>query len=198
MFDYALAERKLLAASQMTMHQREGEDEERTPQEEKRDGDDELMVELPPPYPTPGERVVPAYGRNISFLGASAKYFHLCLVPKGGVGDSAHNPLETSKAQQQGDNAPDPLQSPNVANLGSVAEVAEVPALASESFQLTLLPTKTGLVAAGGLRVILLEELYDDDGPGGGLFGSGKARKRVEVKVLKEWDCMGEFWITSN
>jgi hypothetical protein len=63
-----------------------------------------------------------------------------------------------------------------------------------------------GFSGIGGLRVILIEDqLVDEDrtilnDAGGGLFSvdqndTSGVRRSTEVRILKEWDTIGEIWV---
>lgn len=61
---------------------------------------------------------------------------------------------------------------------------------ASQTFELTFLPQCTGLVCAGGLRVILIgDHLSNAD------VEPGKYAAVEELRTLKELDVIAEVWI---
>lgn len=63
----------------------------------------------------------------------------------------------------------------------------------SWDFELEYLPRKTGFWNVGGLRVVLVGDRYEDEDN----VGNGEERKIETVRVLKEWDVVGEVWVKS-
>lgn len=59
-------------------------------------------------------------------------------------------------------------------------------------FEMSWMPVKRGFVQVGGLRVVLVEDgIEGKEGGGGGGGGGGGA-----PRVVKEWDVVGEMWVS--
>ncbi|KAH9901130.1 DUF974-domain-containing protein [Cubamyces lactineus] len=66
---------------------------------------------------------------------------------------------------------------------------------ASQEFELSYLPLKTGFTTVGGLRVLLVEDrLADEDD---GFEGVIAGQYATEPRTLREWDVVGEIWVKS-
>ncbi|KAF7311658.1 hypothetical protein MKEN_01069400 [Mycena kentingensis (nom. inval.)] len=59
----------------------------------------------------------------------------------------------------------------------------------AQDFELQYMPLMTGLSTVGGLRAILLEDKNPDD--------EERLHMRAEPKTLKQWDVVGEIWVSS-
>lgn len=64
----------------------------------------------------------------------------------------------------------------------------------SWDFELEYLPRKTGFWNVGGLRAVLVGDRYEDEENVG---ANGEERKIETMRVLKEWDVVGEVWVRS-
>lgn len=73
----------------------------------------------------------------------------------------------------------------------------------SQDFELSYIPLVGGFSTVGGFRVILIEDqilnqsenlLNDGDG---GRFGTGANGVRMDARVMKEWNVIGEIWVQS-
>jgi trafficking protein particle complex subunit 13 len=65
---------------------------------------------------------------------------------------------------------------------------------AAQEFDLSYLPLVKGFSSIGGLRIILVEDrLDDDDRPTSDV--ATDARRLADVRILKDWDVIGEIWV---
>jgi len=60
----------------------------------------------------------------------------------------------------------------------------------SWDFEFTYLPVRTGFSTVGGLRVLLVDDRIEDD-------GDDARRRTVPTRMLREWDVVGEIWVSS-
>lgn len=64
----------------------------------------------------------------------------------------------------------------------------------AQEFNLSYLPLVKGFSSIGGLRIILVEDrLDDDDRPMSDV--ANDARRLADVRILKDWDVIGEIWV---
>ncbi|KII88914.1 hypothetical protein PLICRDRAFT_138993 [Plicaturopsis crispa FD-325 SS-3] len=91
------------------------------------------------------------------------------------------------------------------AQSGSPSGFESTPAKAEavREFELTYLPLRKGFVTAGGLRILLVEDKVDDgDDDGASTLVDGRrddtgSQRQSDVRTLKEWDIIGEFWVNT-
>jgi hypothetical protein len=137
-------------------------------------------VVLPPPFTDEEEDKKFANSRGVVFLGPSAIFLE---------------PIRLSGSTANGQGGDD-----------GEGDDATVRAEASQEFDLSYVPLVKGFSGIGGLRVILIEDqLVDEDrtilnDAGGGLFSvdqndTSGVRRSTEVRILKEWDTIGEIWV---
>lgn len=135
---------------------------------------------LPPPFADDTVDGKLAKSRSILFLGSSAIFLDPIRL--------SALPAEINESEENGEsNAPPRAE-------------------ASRQFELSYMPLNKGFSSIGGLRVILVEDrmvegdnIAPDDSPNG-LFGAAghlEAHRQPEVRVLKEWDVIGEVWVKS-
>ena len=63
---------------------------------------------------------------------------------------------------------------------------------ASQEFQLTYVPRKSGFLTVGGLCVLVVEDrLAEEDDHADG------ATLPIEPRILKEWEVVAEVWVKS-
>ncbi len=63
---------------------------------------------------------------------------------------------------------------------------------ASQEFELSYVPRKSGFLAVGGLRILIVEDrLVDEDESADGPVPV------MEPRTLKEWEVVGEVWVKS-
>lgn len=132
-------------------------------------------VALPPPFADDHEDGKLSKSKGVLFLGSSAIFL---------------DPIRLSSPAPEGSESTDNEPDPSMRVEGS------------QDFELSFIPLVKGFSTVGGLRVILIEdriidqsEKVSNDGDGG-LFGTG-VRRQVDVRVLKEWDVIGEIWVQS-
>jgi len=65
---------------------------------------------------------------------------------------------------------------------------------AAQEFNLSYLPLVKGFSTVGGLRVILVED-HLEDADDASQNDSNDARRQAQVRVLREWDVIGEIWV---
>jgi len=78
--------------------------------------------------------------------------------------------------------------------------------VASQELELDYLPLKTGFITVGGLRVVVVEDRLADgeaseEGDEAGKAEHGenaRVRPLDSVRVLKEWDVVGELWVKGS
>jgi len=68
---------------------------------------------------------------------------------------------------------------------------------AIQDFELTYMPLVKGFTTVGGLRVLLVDDKYVGDGDFSEDDVHDEKLRRREVKILKEWDVIGEIWVSS-
>ncbi|KZT66827.1 DUF974-domain-containing protein [Daedalea quercina L-15889] len=149
-------------------------------------------VVLPPPFtedPTDGKG--PSRSSHVVYQGSSALLLpQLRLIAPtrtagAGAGESAPS-HERSVSTSTADSAESELQ--------DMAKNTAVRAVASQDFTLSYMPLRAGFAAFGGVRVLLIEDRIVDDGE---VVGDGAAQDHPQLRVLKEWDVVGEVWIES-
>jgi len=129
-----------------------------------------VVLFLPPPYTNEADDKKLANSKDVLFLGPSAIF----LKPIWFSGSTREN----------GD-----------------GDDAAVRAEAVQEFDLTYVPLLKGFSRIGGLRVILVEDrLVDEDetalnDPEPFNVDSTIVRKSTEVRIMKEWDVIGEIWV---
>jgi hypothetical protein len=67
-------------------------------------------------------------------------------------------------------------------------------------FELSFLPLQTGLLMLGGLRVLLVEDKMVDENETQVDADEGNEERvnpRKEAQTLREWDILGEIWVTT-
>ncbi|GBE82445.1 Trafficking protein particle complex subunit 13 [Sparassis crispa] len=76
---------------------------------------------------------------------------------------------------------------------------ASTKVVASQDFELTYLPLKSGFLKVGGLRILLVEDrMIDEDVIGVDASADGGPRRfNMEPRTLKEWDVVAEIWVSS-
>lgn len=138
-----------------------------------------VSTALPQPVPAPQDEEKYVKSAYVRYLGPSAIF-----LP----------PLRLS--------APVPIREPGVAVEGGGEGEGEVNkdglgigkrVEGSWDFELEYLPRKAGFWNVGGLRVVLVGDRYEDQDN----VGNGEERKIETVRVLKEWDVVGEVWVKS-
>lgn len=91
--------------------------------------------------------------------------------------------------------APEPDQSGAADEAGDEPIVEKLQAV--QDFELTYMPLVKGFGTVGGLRVLLVEDKHDGDAEVlEEDVHDGKSHRR-EAKILKEWDVIGEVWVSS-
>jgi len=140
-----------------------------------RDGD---VVALPPPFFEGPDELKFARLTGFAFIGDSAIFlppFELCEQPAEDVETIDH----VGHDQVAG---------------------AERKAHAVHQFKLSYLPLRKGFLTIGGLRVLLVDDrgVNSDEGLEDSVHdGKEEMRKHSEVRILKEWDVVGEVWVTT-
>jgi len=130
-------------------------------------------VTLPQPFPERANELKFVASTGVVFLGSSAVVLDLIKL------------TEPTKR--------------NISAVEGKQETNEVETQALQKFELSYLPLRTGFLTVGGLRILLLEdkvvsvaadndvaEEKDEDAGG-----------RREARTLKEWDIIGEIWVST-
>lgn len=148
-------------------------------------------VILPPPFTEgPADGKGPARSPHVVYQGSSALFLpQLKLAP----------PVSAATAIASGADGARPSHERSVST--STVDSAEsepddvarsVKAVGSQDFELSYLPLRTGFTAFGGLRALLVEDRIVDDGD---IVGDGNTHDHPQLRVLKEWDVVGEVWV---
>ncbi|THH15608.1 hypothetical protein EW146_g4900 [Bondarzewia mesenterica] len=143
-------------------------------------GDDGRLGEgvqvLPLPVPQPEDEVKYAkeHAGGVRYLGASALFLPSIRLSA---------PVEEPRQSAESDDDP------------SASHEAKIPKVeGSWDFDLSYLPVRTGFSIIGGVRVLLVEDRWED---ADGVKSDGDERSLLPVRVLREWDVVGEVWVTS-
>lgn len=78
-----------------------------------------------------------------------------------------------------------------------IASADSVKACAVQDFELAYIPVQKGLMTVGGLRVLLVGDLLMDENDRSEDPNGERIRGRQQTQVLKEWDVVGEVWVSS-
>ncbi|OCH95303.1 DUF974-domain-containing protein [Obba rivulosa] len=150
-------------------------------------------VKLPPPFAQPGtvDMSKTARTRDVTFIGTSAlllPQFRLktpSTTGPPGTGGSGHGRTASEISTES--------------ELDSDAEAVEVTStkvLASQDFELTYIPLRSGILTVGGLRVLLVEDRLETDAEHRGQRSDeGTQRFNSEAQTLREWDVVAEIWV---
>lgn len=148
-------------------------------------------VILPPPFTEgPADGKGPSRSPHVVYQGSSALFLpQLRLTAPacgaapgaGGPGPSHERNVSTSTVDS------------SESELEDVARSMKV--VGSQDFELSYLPLRTGFAAFGGLRVLLVEDrIVDEDEES---VNDGATQDHPQLRVLKEWDVVGEVWVES-
>ncbi|CDO69023.1 hypothetical protein BN946_scf184834.g30 [Trametes cinnabarina] len=145
------------------------------------------VVELPPPEM---QSARPASSERVTFLGTSALFLPPLRLPvpdpptllerhaghSRGVSDSTDSSADSDAEE-------------------SVSVIDRVKVTASQEFELSYLPLKTGFSTVGGLRILIVDDriVEEDEVADGAILG----HYAMEPRTLKEWDIVGEIWVKS-
>ncbi len=187
-FHDTLAER-LLVASPRSMHADAESDGGETPGPNMHAA--WRVYDLPPPelreQTGPDGRPRPSDG--VVFLGTSALFlpplrFPVPTPPPPAEREKGHGhtrAISTSTDGSIDSESDEPLVLPD-----------RLKAIASQEFELSYLPLKSGFMRIGGLRVFLVEDrLVDDD------EAADAPGLPIEPRILKEWEVIAEVWVIS-
>ena len=151
-------------------------------------------VILPPPFTEgPADGKGPTRSPHVVYQGSSALFLpqlKLTAPVSGGVSD----------ASGADGNAPSHERNVSTSTVDSSESELEdvgrsVKVVGSQDFELSYLPMRTGFAAFGGLRVLLVEDRIVDEGEES--VGDGATQDHPQLRVLKEWDVVGEVWVDS-
>lgn len=146
-------------------------------------------VVLPPPFTEgPADGKGPVRSPHVVYQGSSALFLRqLKLSP----------PVTAVTAGARGADSAGPSHERNVSTSTVESELEDVArsvrAVGSQDFELSYLPLRTGFAAFGGLRVLLVEDRIVDEGEE--TVGDGASQDHPQLRVLKEWDVVGEIWV---
>ena len=151
------------------------------------------VYDLPPPELRPPSGVDPNALRSdgITFLGASALLLPTLPLPIPSLPPpvaqqprtSGHTrDVSDSSADSDGEN--EPLVAPH-----------KLKVTASQEFELSYMPRKSGFLTVGGLRLLIVEDrlVNEDDGADAAL----PAMPVMGPRIIKEWSVIGEVWVMS-
>ncbi|KAI1790775.1 hypothetical protein LXA43DRAFT_471713 [Ganoderma leucocontextum] len=147
------------------------------------------VYDLPPPElrPPPGADPNAPRPDGITFLGTSTLFLPALRLPIPSPPAPVSQPrtsshtrdVSESSADSESDN--EPLIAPD-----------RLKAAASQEFELSYVPRKSGFLTVGGLRVLIVEDrLVEEDDSADG------AVPLMEPRILKEWEVIGEVWVKS-
>lgn len=196
-FNYALAHQKLLAASprQTTADAGEAEGDHAG----RHTTADTGVGTLPPPFAEGADELRFSKSTGVVFLGSSAVF----LDPVR-LSDSLKD--HSNPAAHPEDSIP----------VGGPTEIGHdggtVRVHVTRDFDLSYLPLRTGFLTVGGLRILLTEDKIVDEDHGldddnhvdknGQMIEArddrSSAQKQSEVRILKEWDIIGEVWVKTQ
>ncbi|EED78834.1 predicted protein [Postia placenta Mad-698-R] len=150
------------------------------------------VVSLPPPFVQAGSGAGGklAECKDVVSLGGSAVFLpQLRLAPPSGPGETTgRTPAHERNVST------DTTDSEADSESGEAGGSLAVKVVALQDFELSYLPLKRGFVTFGGLRVVLIEDVTVNEGQ----EESAQSRHHAEdVRVLKEWDVVGEIWVES-
>ncbi|OJT14151.1 Trafficking protein particle complex subunit 13 [Trametes pubescens] len=145
------------------------------------------VIDLPPPELPPSAEPHLAPTDSVTFLGTSALFLPPLRLP-------VPNAPPSSMGHSRGvSDSTDSSADSDAEDLASVLDRMRVNA--SQEFELSYMPLKTGFAAVGGLRVLLVEDRLADeeDATEGIILG----QYTTEPRTLKEWDVVSEVWVRS-
>ncbi|KAL7283181.1 hypothetical protein ACG7TL_002607 [Trametes sanguinea] len=144
------------------------------------------VTELPPPElqsAKPGTS-------DVAFLGTSALFLPPLRLP---IPDPPA-PLERQTGHSRGiSDSTDSSADSDSEDLARAVDRVKV--TASQQFELSYLPLKTGFLTVGGLRVLVVDDRIVDEGEAAD--GLSLGQYATEPRTLKEWDVVGEIWVKS-
>ena len=150
------------------------------------------VYDLPPPeLREAGQDGTPVPSDGVRFLGTSTLFLPPLRLP-------APAPLHGGSHSSTGHNriASDATDSSIESDASDVplAMLDRLKVCASQTFELTYLPTVSGILRVGGIRVLLIEDrlVEEEDGDSTVL-----APLPAEPRILKEWEVVAEVWVKS-
>ncbi|KAI0371753.1 DUF974-domain-containing protein [Pilatotrama ljubarskyi] len=153
------------------------------------------VVELPPPElrSQPNADSKPAPSDSVTFLGTSALFLPPLRLPI-----PIPRPTVASQERQTGhsrgiSDSTDSSADSDAEDLASRMDRLKV--TASQEFELSYLPQKSGFITVGGLRVLLVGDRLVDEGDT--VDGTISGQYATEPRTLKEWDVVSEVWVKS-
>ncbi|EMD38658.1 hypothetical protein CERSUDRAFT_123212 [Gelatoporia subvermispora B] len=150
-------------------------------------------VKLPPPNVQAGASgtAKSAQSRDVVFLGTST-----LLLPQFRLHAPATAGVTPGKAAGHGRTASEFSSESETDSDAEAAEAIATRVLASQDFELTYMPLKSGMLTVGGLRALLVEDRLEIDVEHlGQATEEGVQRFNSEAQVLREWDVVAEIWI---
>ncbi|KAJ8482272.1 hypothetical protein ONZ51_g5473 [Trametes cubensis] len=146
------------------------------------------VIDLPPPESRAQSGATSSDG--VTFLGTSALFLPPLRLP---IPDPPA-PLPSQAGHSRGiSDSTDSSADSDAEDLAS--KIDRIKVNASQEFELSYLPLKTGFITVGGLRVLLVEDrLADEDD---GFEGVIAGQYATEPRTLREWDVVGEIWVKS-
>ncbi|PIL23761.1 hypothetical protein GSI_13511 [Ganoderma sinense ZZ0214-1] len=150
------------------------------------------VYDMPPPELRlpPGADPTRPRADGITFLGTSSLFLPALRLPIPSLSTPATQPrisghsrdISDSSADSESDN--EPLVAPD-----------RLKVTASQEFELSYVPRKSGFLTVGGLRVLIVEDrlVDEDDNADGPML----VMPVMEPRVLKEWGVVGEVWVKS-
>ncbi|KAI0670635.1 DUF974-domain-containing protein [Trametes maxima] len=147
------------------------------------------VIDLPPPELRPrGSDAQSAPTDSVAFLGTSALFLPPLRLP---IPDPPP-PAPLGHSRGVSDSTDSSLDS-DAEDIASTIDRIKV--TASQEFELSYLPLKTGFTAVGGLRVLVVEDRLTDEGDT--IEGVILGQYPTEPRTLKEWDVVSEIWVKS-
>ncbi|EJF62442.1 hypothetical protein DICSQDRAFT_160869 [Dichomitus squalens LYAD-421 SS1] len=124
---------------------------------------------------------------GVSFLGTSTLFLPALRLPVPSLLPAAAQPRtsghtrDVSDSSVESESENEPLAAPE-----------RLRVTASQEFELTYVPRKSGFLTIGGLRVLVVEDRLaeEDDHADGAVLP-------IEPRILKEWEVVAEVWVTS-
>nr|VWO98687.1 N/A [Ganoderma boninense] len=139
---------------------------------------------------TPGADPTAPRADDVTFLGTSTLFLPALRLLIASLSTPAAQPRASGHTRDVSDSSVDsesdnePLVAPE-----------RLKVTASQEFELSYVPRRSGFLAVGGLRVLVVEDrLVDEDDSADGPV---PVIPVMEPRVLKEWEVIGEVWVKS-
>ena len=142
--------------------------------EDERSGDGVPLLPSPVPEPEDAEKYAKPSAGGVRYLGASALF------------------LPPVRLSPPGEEPQGSVESDDDSSASHDVKLPTAKVEASWDFELSYLPVRAGFSTVGGLRVLLVEDRWEDGDEKKALV---EGRRPAPARVLKEWDVVGEIWV---